>query len=112
MKHVLWRTVPTVVLAVWFLGTPARAQKADSKAGTGKSESGAATSDVEEQASAILKKATDFLVQAQHFSVTVVDDHDTVQDSGVKIEYGATRKYTVRRPDRVRIDTDLREGTQ
>jgi hypothetical protein len=42
MRHVLWRTVPAVVMTLWFLGTPAGAQKADPKAGTDKSESGAA----------------------------------------------------------------------
>jgi hypothetical protein len=42
MRHVLWRTVPAVVMTLWFLGTPAGAQKADPKAGTDKSESGVA----------------------------------------------------------------------
>ena len=80
------------------------------KAGAGKSASAAANPDVEAKAFAILKKANDFLAQAQHFSVTADTDYDTVQDSGVKVEFGATRKYTIKRPDHVRIDTDQRNG--
>lgn len=114
MKHLLWRSVLTVALTFWLLGTSTDAQQADKKAepkaGAEKSESGAANPDVEEKAFAILKKANDFLVKAQHFSVTAETDYDTVQDSGVKVEFGATRKYTINRPDRVRIDTDSRDG--
>jgi len=117
MKHLLRRSILTVALTSGLLGPPASAQqtteKADAKASTGKSESAATLPNIEERALAILKKANDFLVQAQHFSVTVVNDYDSVQqDSGVKIEYGATRKYTIRRPDRARIDTDQRGGNQ
>src|SRR5262245_50195342 len=116
MKHVLWRTVPIGIVALWLLGTPTgapqAAEKANSKASTGESGASAAIPNVEERALAILKKANDFLVQTQRFSVTVVNDYDSVQDSGVKIEYGATRKYTIRRPDRVRIDTEQRTGNQ
>lgn len=112
MNRTTWWSVLTVALTCVFLGAPVGAQQAKSKAKAGQSKSGEQTKDVEERALAILKKANDFLAQAQHFSVNVEDGYDSVQDSGAKIEYGASRKYTIRRPDRVRLDTDQRNGNQ
>jgi hypothetical protein len=116
MEQKLWRIVLAVVSALALTGVwaGAQAQSGTDKpaAKTDKPAADTATPDIEERALSILKKANDFLVQAQHFSVTVVDGYDTVQVSGVKIEYGATRKYTIRRPDRVRLDTEQRNGNQ
>jgi hypothetical protein len=114
MKHLLWRSVLTVALTLWLLGTPAGAQqaaeKADPKAGTGKAESGAAIPDVEEKALAVFNKMATFLSQAPKLSVTIESGYDAVQPSGLKVEFGETRKFTIRRPDRMRLDTDTRDG--
>jgi len=66
----------------------------------------------EEQAMAVLKRTTEFLSQAQRFSVTVDIGFDVVQDSGQKIEFGETRKVVLRRPDHVRIDATKRDGAK
>src|SRR5262249_5674398 len=68
--------------------------------------------DREERAVSVLGKAATFLAQEQHFSVTVETGYDAVQASGLKVEFGATRKYTIRRPDHVRIDAEQRDGEQ
>jgi hypothetical protein len=116
MNQRLWRMILAIVSVLVLNGvsTEAHAQSGTDKpaAKTDKPAASAANPEVEERALAILKKATDFLVQAQHFSVNVVDSYDSVQDSGVKIEYGATRKYTIRRPDRFRMDSNQRDGNQ
>ncbi len=66
----------------------------------------------EQQAMAVLKGMADFLSQAQRFSVTMDMGFDTVQDNGQKIEFGETRKILLSRPDRLRIDTTKRDGTE
>jgi len=112
MNQTMWRPVLTVALAFVFLGAPVGAEQVKSKAKAGTAKSEEQTKDVDERALTILKKANEFLAQAQQFSVTVVDGYDSVQPSGMKIEYGASRKYTIRRPTYVRIDTDQRSGNQ
>lgn len=113
MNRTMWRPVLTVALTCVFLGAPVGAQQTKSKAKAEQAKSeDKAKAEVEERAFAILKKANDFLAQAQHFSVNVENGYDAVQASGLKVEYGATRKYTIRRPDHVRIDTDQRNGNQ
>jgi hypothetical protein len=59
---------------------------------------------------AILKRMADFLSQAQHFSVTAEIGFDVVQASGEKLEFGETRQFLIKRPDRARIDITKRDG--
>jgi hypothetical protein len=59
---------------------------------------------------AALKRMADFLSQAQHFSVTAEIGFDVVQASGEKLEFGETRQFLIRRPDRARIDITKRDG--
>jgi hypothetical protein len=86
MKHLLWRSVLTVALTFWLLGTPSgaqqKAEKADPKAGTEKSASGTANPDVEEKALAVFNKMATFLSQAPKLSVTIESGYDAVQPSG------------------------------
>ena len=70
----------------------------------------ATTSPSEEKAMATLMKAAEFLAKAQRFSVTVDIGYDVEQDWGQKLEFGATRKLTVRRPDRMAVDITGRDG--
>ena len=53
----------------------------------------------------------DFLSQAQHFSVTAEIGFDVVQASGEKLEFGETRQFLIRRPDRMRVDITKRDGS-
>ncbi len=63
-----------------------------------------------EEAMGILKNSAAFLAEQPSFSYKVHTGFDVVQMSGQKLEFGATRKATVRRPDRLRIDTKQRDG--
>src|SRR5262245_1324811 len=62
------------------------------------------------QAMAILQRMADFLSQAQRLSVTAEIGFDVVQASGEKIEFGETRQFLIRRPDRARVDITKRDG--
>ena len=87
-------------LALFLTGAPVNAQQA-----------GAPAAPIEEKAMSALTRMAEFLSKAQRFSTTVDVGFDVVQDSGQKIEFGETRKVTVRRPDHARIDTTKRDGT-
>ena len=62
------------------------------------------------QTMAILQRMADFLSQAQRLSVTTEIGFDVVQASGEKLEFGETRQFLIRRPDRLRIDITKRDG--
>ena len=64
----------------------------------------------EPQAMPILKKMSEYLAQAERFSVVVRDGYDVVQESGQKIEFGEVRKITVSRPDRLRFEVEKSNG--
>ncbi len=66
----------------------------------------------QDKAMAILKRSADFLAQAKQYSVTVDSGFDLVQPSGQKTEVGETRKVSIRRPDRARIDFEKRDGSK
>ena len=101
VNRVTWRFVP-ILMFVFVLGhTPARAQ-----------ETKAATSAIDEKAMATLMRMAEFLAKAQQFSVTADIGYDVMQDWGQKLEFGATRKITVRRPDHMAIDIADRDGTR
>src|SRR5215475_9362418 len=71
---------------------------------------GTAASERDAEAMAILKRMADFLSRAQHFSVTAEIGFDVVQASGEKLEFGETRQFVIRRPDRARVDITKRDG--
>jgi hypothetical protein len=82
-----------------LLATPAFAQ------GEGEAKS-SATPD----ARAILKRMGDFLAAAPALSVTVRAGYDVVQQSGQKIEFGEVVTYTLKRPDRFRVEGQKSNG--
>ena len=57
----------------------------------------------------ILRMAN-FLAQLKELSVTLNTGYDVVQESGQKIEFGETRKLTVARPDKFRVDVERSDG--
>lgn len=69
-----------------------------------------AASERDAQAMATFQRMADFLSQAQRFSVTAEIGFDVVQASGEKLEFGETRRFLIRRPDRARIDITKRDG--
>ena len=48
----------------------------------------------------------------ERFSVSVRGGYDAVQESGQKIEFGETRKVTLSRPDRLRVEGERSDGTK
>ena len=71
-----------------------------------------AKSDADEGAAKRVEAMANFLAKAPRLSVTVDCSFDVVQASGQKIEFGEVRAITLRRPDRVRIETTRRDGVR
>ena len=65
---------------------------------------------VDEEVVAIVRAALAFLQAQSSLSVTLDGSYDTLQESGEKLEFGATRQLVLRRPDRLRIEAEPREG--
>ena len=101
MHYSQWWKVSAVGVALWLVATPGYAQQAPPP-----------TPPTQEKAMAALMKAAEFLAKAQRFSVTVDIGYDVEQSWGQKLEFGATRKLTVRRPDRMAVDITDRDGTR
>jgi hypothetical protein len=100
VNRVTWCSA--VLMFVLMLGNmPAHAQ-----------EKKAATSEIDEKALSTVMQMAEFIAKAQQFSVTTDIGYDVMQDWGQKIEFGATRKITVRRPDRMAMDITDRDGTK
>jgi hypothetical protein len=58
----------------------------------------------------ILLRMAGFLARAPRFSVNIEGSYDALQESGQKIEFGQTRKVTVSRPNRLRIEAENSDG--
>jgi hypothetical protein len=72
----------------------------------------AATSAIDEKAMSTLMRMAEFLAKTPRFSVTTDIGYEVEQDWGQKLEFGATRTLTVRRPDRLAVDITDRDGTR
>jgi hypothetical protein len=62
------------------------------------------------EAESVLMGMANFLSKAQRFAVDARSGYDVVQASGQKIEFGDTRRITVSRPDRMRIEVEDSDG--
>jgi hypothetical protein len=63
-----------------------------------------------EQALADLERASAFLATQPRFAFRAVLAYDVLQEDGLLLELGGTRKILVRRPDRVRFEATDRSG--
>lgn len=72
----------------------------------------AAAAAQEAEARALLMRMANFLANAPAFSVTVASTYDSVQDDGLKVEFGAVRHILLSRPNLLRIETDQHDGKQ
>jgi len=61
-------------------------------------------------AKGILLRMANYLAKAQAFTVNLRDSYDAVQASGEKIEFAATRKLTVSRPNDLRVEREENDG--
>jgi len=71
-----------------------------------------AGSDIGEHTKATLVNFSQFLSSQKSFSYTAVMGYEAVQNSGLRIEFGATRKLTVQRPNRARVEAQRRDGSK
>lgn len=55
-------------------------------------------------------RAGDFLRSRERFHFEAESGYEVVQEDGHKLEFGATRRFWVERPDRFRIEADDRDG--
>ena len=63
-----------------------------------------------DEALEILKRASDFLNGQQTLRFEAILGFDAVQPWGQKLEFGGTRRVTLRRPDHLRVEVQNREG--
>jgi hypothetical protein len=66
--------------------------------------------DAQRQAQSLLDRMTRHLASLTSFSVEFRDGYDVVQSSGQKIEFGETRRVTLARPDRLRVEEVASDG--
>jgi hypothetical protein len=65
---------------------------------------------IDAEARALVDRAGDFLRDAKRFAFVAESGYDVVQADGSKLEFGASRRYLVQRPDRVRVETEPRDA--
>jgi len=66
--------------------------------------------DIDAEALEIFKEMADYLEAASVFGYQAEYSYDAVQESGLKVEFGASRKILVSRPDRMRVESQRRDG--
>src|SRR4030095_13802689 len=64
------------------------------------------------RAAARLDAMVNALSKAARLRATIDANWDVTQPTGEKIEFGETRVMTIRRPDRMRVETTRRDGTR
>jgi len=69
-----------------------------------------AASESRADAEALLMRMGNFLAQAKQFSVSLRVGYDVLQETGQKVEFGESRKITLARPDRIRVDVERSDG--
>lgn len=92
--------LPGMLAAVLALASPTLLAQEDETAST----------ELEPEALAVLKSMADYLVAAETFAYRSVSGFDVVQDSGIKVEFGKSTRILVGRPDRLRIESQRRDG--
>jgi hypothetical protein len=70
-----------------------------------------AKTDSQLQAAAVLQSMAEYLAALEAFSCTSSNSFDAVQTSGQRIEFGETRRISLERPNRLRIDEVSSDGT-
>lgn len=70
----------------------------------------ASPTESQREAAALLKGMTEYLAGLKDFSVAFRAGYDVLQPSGQKIEFGETRRVSVARPDKLRIEEVASDG--
>jgi hypothetical protein len=117
MRDRSWRIVfpMLLVLAIACARVEGRSPRIDKQAARVAPPAVEATSEnpnVDGKALGIFDRMARYLSTAPALSVVVESGYDAVQRNGMKIEFGETRTITLRRPDRLRVDTEDRDGSR
>ena len=106
-------TSPTILrclraaFAVTLLLAPAGAQAETAALVAGDE---AAVPGIDAAAVDTVRRAGDFLRSHERFQFEAETGYEVVQQDGHKLEFGATRRFWVERPDRFRMEADDRDG--
>jgi hypothetical protein len=75
---------------------------------------GGASTQTESQreAATLLKSMADYLAGLESLTCTSINSYETVQAGGEKIEFSETRRISLARPDRLRIEEVASDGTR
>jgi hypothetical protein len=101
------------VLCVSLMLGPALAAEEplpNERAADGAPVDGGAPMPMDSEALGALNRMAGTLAQAQGFSVTIRAGYDIVQDTGQKITFGERRRFTLSRPDRLRVEVEESDG--
>ena len=98
------RTLCAAALALAIAG-PAHSQQAPARKAPAAAESQA-------QAREILMRMAGYLGGAPAYSVSLRAGYDAVQKSGQKIEFNESRKITLSRPDKLRVEGERSDGAK
>jgi hypothetical protein len=90
---------------------PAQAADAPAKTGSPVKTGSPAKTESQLQAAAVLKSMAEYLAALKAFSCTSTNNFEAVQGNGQRIEFGETRRISLARPDRLRIDEVSSDGT-
>ena len=61
---------------------------------------------------ALLMRMADYLAKSPAWSVTVHTSYDAVQPDGYKVEWNELRTVTLKRPDRLRVESERSDGAR
>lgn len=104
------RSSTWVALLSFALGLAPGAGRAAEPAAAKPATDATPADEIDPDAVALLSRFGKVLEAQPRFSFTVDYSYEVVQEDGQKLEFGASRVYTVRRPDHLRIDEDRRAG--
>lgn len=111
MKHC--DRILACVLSTLFAVTvqaQSNADEAADKAASAATTDVAEAADIDPEALEIFKGMADHLEAADQFAYQAEYSYDAVQESGLKVEFGASRKILVSKPDRMRAESQRRDG--
>jgi len=104
------KSIVCVALSCVALGPAAAPARAEAETKAPPAPAAEPADEIDEDALAILNRFAKLLEAQTRFRFAVDFSYDVVQEDGQKLEFGASRVYTVRRPDHLRIDEDRRAG--
>lgn len=101
-----------ILICLLLLGavSPAQAETAVDEAADEVLDEAADAAAIEPEALEVFRGMADFLASADEFAFHTESAYDVLQSSGVTVEFGASRKTLVSRPNKLRIESQRRDG--